>query len=371
MNGSALRNGSANAGLAERDSFMRTIYLEQKRTERSRRRFVLMLLESPSLLEGGAEFEKVLSALWASTRETDVKGWYREGSVIGIVFTEIAPAEGRTIASSLLAKINAALARVLNAEQRSRLKLTCHVFPEDWHDQDSDIPPESKSSTFDPHLLRDSDPKRLALLVKAAMDVAGSLILLLLVSPVMLAIAAAVKLTSKGPILFRQQRVGQYGRKFTFLKFRSMYTANNHKIHQEFIKELIAGNAKSGDKGAQTSVYKITNDPRITTVGRFLRKTSLDELPQFLNVLMGEMSLVGPRPPIPYEVECYDIWHKRRLLAVKPGITGLWQVRGRSKTSFDEMVRLDLQYGQKWSLWLDIKILLETPRAVFTGDGAY
>ncbi|HLX45879.1 MAG TPA: sugar transferase, partial [Bryobacteraceae bacterium] len=137
--------------------------------------------------------------------------------------------------------------------------------------------------------------------------------------------------------------------------------------------ELIAGNANSSKPagGAQTSVYKITNDPRITTVGRFLRKTSLDELPQFLNVLRGDMSLVGPRPPIPYEVECYDIWHKRRLLAVKPGITGLWQVRGRSKTSFDEMVRLDLKYGETWSLWLDVKILLETPRAVFTGDGAY
>jgi lipopolysaccharide/colanic/teichoic acid biosynthesis glycosyltransferase len=369
---SVLKNGSS--GLVARDSFMRTIYLEQKRTERSRRRFVLMLLESPSLLEGGAEFEKVLSALWASTRETDVKGWYREGSVIGVVFTEIAPAEGRTIASSLLSKINAALARVLSAEQRNRLKLTCHIFPEDWHDQDSDDSTDSKSSTFDPHLLRDSDPKRLALLVKAAMDVTGSLVALILLSPIMLVIAAAVKLTSKGPVLFRQQRVGQYGRKFTFLKFRSMYTANNHKIHQEFVKELIAGNAKSGGKaagGAQTSVYKITNDPRITPVGRFLRKTSLDELPQFLNVLMGDMSLVGPRPPIPYEVECYDIWHKRRLLAVKPGITGLWQVRGRSKTTFDEMVRLDLQYGQKWSLWLDIKILLETPRAVFGGDGAY
>jgi lipopolysaccharide/colanic/teichoic acid biosynthesis glycosyltransferase len=370
---SASRNGSASHGLVARESFMRTIYLEQKRTERSRRRFVLMLLESPSLLEGGAEFEKVVSALWASTRETDLKGWYREGSVIGIVFTEIAPAEGRTVANSLLTKINTALDRVLNAEQRSRLKLTCHIFPEDWHDHDSDDSPDSKETSFDPHLLRDSDPKRLALLVKAAMDVVGSLAALILVSPLLLVIAAAVKLTSKGPILFRQQRVGQYGRKFTFLKFRSMYTANNHKIHQEFIKELIAGNANSSKPagGAQTSVYKITNDPRITTVGRFLRKTSLDELPQFLNVLRGDMSLVGPRPPIPYEVECYDIWHKRRLLAVKPGITGLWQVRGRSKTSFDEMVRLDLKYGETWSLWLDVKILLETPRAVFTGDGAY
>jgi lipopolysaccharide/colanic/teichoic acid biosynthesis glycosyltransferase len=106
-------------------------------------------------------------------------------------------------------------------------------------------------------------------------------------------------------------------------------------------------------------------------VGRFLRKTSLDELPQFFNVLKGEMSLVGPRPPIPYEVESYDIWHRRRLLEVKPGITGLWQVKGRSRTTFDDMVRLDVEYATSWSLWLDIKILLKTPMAVFAGDGAY
>jgi lipopolysaccharide/colanic/teichoic acid biosynthesis glycosyltransferase len=374
VNGKPSISRNASSGLVAQESFLRTIYLEQKRTERSRRRFVLMLLELDDLLTVGSCFEKVVSALWASTRETDVKGWYREGSVIGIIFTEIAPAEGRAAAASLLTKVNTALTRVLSADQRKELKVTCHIFPEDWHDRDSDNSTGgSKSSALDPHLLSDSDPKRLALLVKASMDIVGSLVALTVASPFLLAIAVAVKLTSKGPILFRQQRVGQYGRKFTFLKFRSMYTANDHKIHEEFVKQLIAGTANSDNPadGSKTSVYKITNDPRVTSVGRFLRKTSLDELPQFLNVLMGEMSLVGPRPPIPYEVDCYDIWHKRRLLAVKPGITGLWQVKGRSRTNFDEMVRLDLKYGQTWSLWLDIKILLQTPRAVFTGDGAY
>ena len=132
----------------------------------------------------------------------------------------------------------------------------------------------------------------------------------------------------------------------------------------DYIKRFIAGNVNE-------TVYKITEDPRVTRVGRFLRKTSLDELPQFFNVLRGEMSLVGPRPPIPYELEAYDIWHRRRLLEVKPGITGLWQVNGRSKLRFDDMVRLDLQYATAWSLWLDIKILLQTPRAVFSREGAY
>jgi lipopolysaccharide/colanic/teichoic acid biosynthesis glycosyltransferase len=118
-------------------------------------------------------------------------------------------------------------------------------------------------------------------------------------------------------------------------------------------------------------VYKITEDSRVTPVGRFLRKTSLDELPQFLNVFRGEMSLVGPRPPIDYELDAYDIWHRRRVLEVRPGITGLWQVNGRSSLRFDDMVRLDLKYAEAWSLWLDFKILLQTPRAVFSREGAY
>ena len=118
-------------------------------------------------------------------------------------------------------------------------------------------------------------------------------------------------------------------------------------------------------------VYKLTNDPRVTAVGRFLRKTSLDEFPQFWNVLRGEMSLVGPRPPVAYEFEMYDYWHRRRVLELKPGVTGLWQVNGRSRTCFDDMVRLDLRYSQTWSLWLDLKILLATPLAVVAGNGAH
>jgi lipopolysaccharide/colanic/teichoic acid biosynthesis glycosyltransferase len=189
---------------------------------------------------------------------------------------------------------------------------------------------------------------------------------------VLLLIAVAIKLTSKGPVLYRQVRVGRYGRRFTFLKFRSMYFKNDHKVHEEFVKRLIAGTADSAPASNGTgSVYKLTNDKRVTPVGKFLRKSSLDEFPQFLNVLRGEMSLVGPRPPIPYEFECYDTWHKQRLIAVQPGITGLWQVTGRSRTKFDEMVRLDLKYASSWTVWGDIKILFQTPRAVVSGEGAY
>jgi lipopolysaccharide/colanic/teichoic acid biosynthesis glycosyltransferase len=184
----------------------------------------------------------------------------------------------------------------------------------------------------------------------------------------MLIIAMAVKLNSKGPVLFKQERMGKNGRVFTFLKFRSMYIDNDQRHHQDYIKKYISEGENAADS---PGVYKLSNDPRVTPVGGFLRKTSLDELPQFFNVLMGDMSLVGPRPPIPYECELYDIWHRCRLLSVKPGITGLWQVTGRSSTTFDDMVRLDLKYINNWSLWLDVKLIVLTPWVILTGKGGY
>jgi lipopolysaccharide/colanic/teichoic acid biosynthesis glycosyltransferase len=149
-----------------------------------------------------------------------------------------------------------------------------------------------------------------------------------------------------------------------------MYHGTNPSQHRDYVIRMI-----NGDNVAQVhcgkKVYKIVSDPRVTFVGRIIRRSSLDELPQLINVLRGDMSLVGPRPPLVYEFECYQSWHRRRVLEVKPGITGLWQVNGRSRTTFDEMVRLDLQYVRTWSLWLDLKILLTTPRAVISGSGAY
>jgi len=150
-----------------------------------------------------------------------------------------------------------------------------------------------------------------------------------------------------------------------------MYANNDLKIHQEFMKRVISGAPDGKVDGSNGPVYKMTNDPRVTKIGRMLRRTSFDELPQFFNVLKGEMSLVGPRPPLAYEYEEYDVWHRRRVLEAKPGITGLWQVKGRSRVRFDDMVRLDLQYARGWSLWLDLQILFATPRAVVFGDDAY
>jgi lipopolysaccharide/colanic/teichoic acid biosynthesis glycosyltransferase len=194
----------------------------------------------------------------------------------------------------------------------------------------------------------------------------GSLSALLVLSPVFVVISALIKMTSAGPVFFRQERLGKSGVAFTFLKFRSMVVTNDSGIHREFSQNLIRGKVAS-----PTGIYKIQKDSRVTPLGRILRATSLDELPQFINVLAGKMSLVGPRPPIPYEYECYQLWHRRRLFDAKPGITGKWQIHGRSRTTFDDMVRMDIQYIQERSIWGDILILLRTPIAVIGGHGAY
>jgi lipopolysaccharide/colanic/teichoic acid biosynthesis glycosyltransferase len=177
-----------------------------------------------------------------------------------------------------------------------------------------------------------------------------------------------VKLTSKGPVFFQQQRVGEAGRPFMMFKFRTMHVNADPGIHQQYYEKYIQS---ANSESAKNVVFKIVNDPRVTPIGHFLRRSSLDEFPQFWNVLKGEMSLVGPRPPLPYEVARYKRWHRRRVLEAKPGITGLWQVTGRSRTTFDEMVRLDLRYARNRSVWTDLRILLATPRAVISGNGAH
>jgi lipopolysaccharide/colanic/teichoic acid biosynthesis glycosyltransferase len=365
-------HGTSSPEVLSQEPFLKTLCLEQMRTERSRRGFVLMLLESTGLHARGHKkdlLERIVGALAKSTRQTDVIGWYKEGLVIGTIFTEIGTEEGHTVAKALLTKISTALANSLSIEQINQLTLSFHVFPDDWEDHANGGP---SSSALYPESLTATGPTKGTLWIKRSMDIAGSLCALTVAAPVLAAIAIGIKLTSKGPVIFKQQRVGQYGRRFTFLKFRSMYTQNDPKVHQEFVTRLIRGeNGGEASREQQKVVFKMTNDPRVTPFGRFLRRTSLDELPQFLNVLLGDMSLVGPRPPIPYEFSSYDIWHKRRLLAVKPGITGLWQVTARSRVGFADMVRLDLKYAQSHSLWLDLKILLHTPLAVLGGDGAH
>ena len=348
--------------------FLRALSLERKRAERSGKRFLLLLIDfghSAENGDGNGPRSKTTAAVLARIRETDIAGWYAANGVLGVIFTELGGADERSALPILRGRLDAALESSLTPDERQRLALSFHWFPDD-------ALPDRAEPTMYPDLTQRDAAKKVARAVKRGIDFFGSALALLILSPCFLAIAAAIRFTSPGPIFFRQQRLGRYGVPFTFLKFRSMHAKSDPQRHREFVKRYIEGSVKSPGNGSNGHLpYKITDDPRVTRIGRLLRRTSLDELPQFLNVLRGEMSLVGPRPPIPYEIEAYDIWHRRRLMEVKPGITGLWQVKGRSKVCFDDMVRLDLEYARMWSVRLDLKILLQTPRAVLFGGGAY
>ncbi|HSZ01434.1 MAG TPA: sugar transferase [Terriglobales bacterium] len=369
----ALLLESVSAGEREvlnEETFRRMISIERKRTERSRKPFLLMLLDTGNRQESeknGKALDRIVSALLASIRETDVTGWYKSRATVGVLFTELAIDDKNSILGTMLTKVSGTLKDKLTFDQFNQISVSFHLFPDDW---DGDISGRPINPTLYPDLSSRDSTRRFLDVAKRMMDVVGSAMALIICTPLFLIISLAIKASSDGPVFFRQQRVGQYGKHFTFLKFRSMHIDNDPSVHKQCVTKLIAGEAEPSN-GNGESVYKLTNDERITRAGALLRRKSLDELPQFLNVLKGDMSLVGPRPAIPYEVAAYQTWHRRRVLEVKPGITGVWQVGGRSRVKFDEMVRLDLRYAKSWSLWLDIKILMLTPRAVLMGEGAY
>ncbi len=206
--------------------------------------------------------------------------------------------------------------------------------------------------------------------IKRLLDVFLASLALTICLPIMAAIAVAVKISSPGPAIYSQMRVGQEGKPFRFYKFRSMRQDADEKLHREYVTKLINREVDRPNlRNHVGPIYKLAEDYRLTPVGRFLRDFSLDELPQLYNVIRGDMSLVGPRPAIGYEVDCYEAWHLQRLQAT-PGLTGLWQVKGRSRTTFDEMVRFDIQYIRRGSIWLDLKILANTIKVVLAREGA-
>jgi lipopolysaccharide/colanic/teichoic acid biosynthesis glycosyltransferase len=354
-------------GILSEKHFHRTIALERRRTERSHTPFLLMLIDESEIAvdSDGNGLRKVLEVLSLSTRETDVLGWYKDSLVVGAMFTEIEPDNKKAILERMLARVSTALQKNLSFEQFGQIRISFYWFPEEWQQFLSRKPPVT---ALYPDLANQDHSRKVSHLVKRVMDIAGSFLALIFAAPIFVLLALAIKLTSEGPVFFRQQRIGRYGVPFSLLKFRSMYCGNSNAIHKQYVAQLIAGTAqKQPCSGNGHSVYKLTTDPRVTSIGAFLRRSSLDELPQLINVLKGEMSLVGPRPPLDYELERYDLWHRRRLMEAKPGITGLWQVNGRNRIPFDEMVRLDLVYANSWSPWLDLKILFRTPKAVLAG----
>ena len=339
--------------------FSDVLLRERRRAERSDLSMELLTVTFDGRSDhADAIWKAAVDAVNCAARETDIVGWMRTNAVLGIILSEVAA--DKDSADQVAQRIRRELVKRISAAKRDTFSVRVHKSP--------DVEAAANGSTLDEALIDISSDRRPRPtgydVAKRSLDIVGSAALLAGLSPLMLLIAGLVKLKSEGPVLFKQVRVGQRGRPFEMLKFRTMHVNNDDRIHQAFVADLIKAATPAN------GVFKIVDDPRVTSIGRFLRKTSLDELPQLWNVVRGEMSLVGPRPPLPYEVKRYKPWHRRRILEAKPGITGLWQVKGRSRTTFDEMVRLDLRYARTRSLWMDIKILLATPGAVISGKGA-
>ena len=355
----ARRRSAQRSHVINEPLFRDALIRERKRADRFEEAFAVLLIAFDRDRVTPAAVSRLAESLSQSPPAADVVGWFEQDSVLGLI-RSTAAGDAAVAAAALTNAVRRAIARCLPADLAACFSIHCETYP-------------SRSEAVAPVVLgagnQPQPPGRLAsLAAKRTLDIAGSAACLMAFGPVFLCVAAAVKLTSKGPVFFRQQRIGESGRPFTMFKFRTMQVNADHRIHQDYVEKFIQSNQPA--TAGRDAVFKLVNDPRVTSVGDFLRRSSLDELPQFWNVLRGDMSLVGPRPPLPYEVARYKQWHRRRVLEAKPGITGLWQVTGRSRTTFDEMVRLDLRYARNHSVWTDLNILLATPKAVLSGKGA-
>ncbi len=426
ISGSGKRTGirSEIPDLWSAEAFNEQLKKEKLRAERSNSPFVLLVFDVRCT--SGKRDDCIRSLTYLAkliqecTRASDTRGWYREDGKerVGIIL----PDTFRKGALQVVEKVEASFKRHLlkvhsgdgdsmwlvykmywypgnhNSSDRDDSRLGVNRAqsnenrPGDSETQDADsqtsrqtmVPYNIESCSFTTSLNTEQlhnevqivHPGKLFQLLayhlprwKRTVDIVGASLGLVVLSPIMFLVALLIKMTSRGPIFFRQERVGYLGKQFQFLKFRSMRTHADESIHQKHLKELIC-NGNGNGNGSDKPMTKIRNDPRVTKLGRLLRAWCLDELPQLIHVLRGEMSLIGPRPPIQYEVEDYQDWHKQRLNIV-PGITGLWQVNGKNAMTFDEMVRVDLRYMKNLSFWTDIKILAKTiPTVLRIGIGA-
>ena len=353
----AADNDALPDNLLSRAEFLRIVQREKRRTDRSHSALSLVLVEVDASHVGAGTL--VLSRLQALVRETDYAAAIDEGNVAVLL-----PDTGEAGLDSFLAKV--AVERLAHVTS-----VVGATYPDASFDK---LVAERMGTPRSRHAL-DQEPAAATAKpgypTKRALDVVGSIVALVLLSPLFLVVAVLIKLTSPGPVIFRQQRIGQGGVPFTFYKFRSMRVDNDDRVHREYVASLIDGKpTSSGEVAGKSGQFKMKADPRVTPIGRFIRKTSIDEIPQFWNVLKGDMSLVGPRPPVPYEADRYKAWHRRRIFDLKPGLTGIWQVEGRSRVSFDDMVRMDLRYLRESSLGFDLKILAKTVSVVVFCEGA-
>lgn len=337
---------------------------EWRRSERNGRPKILVLIQG---LNAEKVRQRIIHLLSLAFRETDLIGWCTAETTLGLLLLELGGSEVKDALEVVRNKIRNQVLSKIGASSAA-ITIEFHV-----------VPPYSSAGTgtanrediFEVLWSEMRAGQRILDGVKRTIDICASLLLLTALSPLLAVIAVCIRMTSSGPAFFRQGRVGFRAQIFSMYKFRTMIVGCDDKAHREYVARFISGRAEEHLDENGHSVFKLTNDQRITRIGCFLRRTSLDELPQLWNVLRGDMSLVGPRPPLPYEVERYELWHRRRVYDLKPGITGLWQVRGRSRCTFDEMTRMDLQHEKPHSLALYFRVLLATPNAVINGHGAH
>ena len=372
-----------------REDFHRIVQREQARVDRHGGQFSVVVFEPDGVARGNGQFHALASVIAHRIRLTDEGGWLDEQR-IGVVLPDTAPDGAWYLADDVCR---------LSRGTLSRSQCTVYVYPFDWP-----FDKEGKDSANRDHLDRqvapysgnspaswrktfgardsqsqavrmcesmdgppspwpiDSLRRTKAPLWQRLLDVVGSLAGLVMLSPVFLVVALLIKVTSPGSVFFKQIRIGEGGRPFVIWKFRTMRHNADRNVHRQYVSALIRS-ARHDCGQVPKPMTKLDDDPQISPVGRVLRKACIDELPQLINVLRGEMSLVGPRPAIPYEVHQYEAWQKERLNAM-PGMTGLWQVSGKNRLTFDQMVRLDIRYSREKSFWLNIGILCRTPMAI-------
>jgi|APLak6261678124_1056121.scaffolds.fasta_scaffold00430_5 exopolysaccharide biosynthesis polyprenyl glycosylphosphotransferase len=340
-------------------NFIEQLRLEKQRAQRSKSTLSILLLTLDKEIDDQfVNMNKVLDIVREKIRNTDICGFVNH-KTIGVLLPDTDERGAKELCDKLLYE-----------NKNPQFFSTVSTYPDHIFEslaKNGSIHP----SSFPFELEKATGTLWFKFLLKRGIDIVGSITGMLIFMPVMLITALAIKATSPGPVIFRQTRLGKQGKPFTFYKFRSMHVNMDDQIHREYVRSLINGDHEKVNQGdVEKPFFKIKSDPRITKVGKFIRKTSVDELPQFFNVFRGDMSLVGPRPPLAYEAEKYQAWHLRRILEMKPGITGLWQVQGRSKTGWDDTVRLDIRYIRNWSLILDLKILLRTVKVVLKCRGA-
>jgi lipopolysaccharide/colanic/teichoic acid biosynthesis glycosyltransferase len=328
--------------ILDEPSFRRAIARERSRTDRSTQPFHLMLVELGSQPDHPL-CDEMFSALSRCIRDTDILGWYVSNAIIGILFTEVSARERCAMPAAQVVRAMEVLRETAVLNQISRVAISCQSYPDS---SQCGACTKQQFAVFYPDIWAQRQHQRIALIAKRIIDITASFVALVVLGPVFALIALLIRFSSAGPVIHRQERIGQFGRTFNLLSFRS--TRVEPKPGRRDPKKHFVERKDFTEESGDSSVIP---------TGGFLHRYHFDELPQLINVLRGDMSLVGPRPPRRYEFQETQFWHRHRVIMTKPGITGLCQIQRHREMPFDEIVRLDLEYSRNWSIWLDLRIL--------------